>query len=91
MSGGGRIDGHVRTLGFSPACNCGETASTSSTVLDPFNGAGTTGVVAIQHGRRYIGIELNPEYLEMARKRIQDKRDSLTMPMFAAPHATIPG
>lgn len=59
------------------------------TLLDPFNGAGTTGVVAVQHGRRYIGIELNPDYLEMARKRIQDKRASLTVPMFAATHATI--
>ena len=71
----------VRTLGFSPACNCGETARTSSTVLDPFNGAGTTGVVAIQHGRRYIGIELNPDYLEMARKRIQETRDGITLPL----------
>lgn len=41
-------------------------------VLDPFNGAGTTGVVALQHGRRYVGIELNPEYLEMARQRIDE-------------------
>jgi site-specific DNA-methyltransferase (adenine-specific) len=39
-------------------------------VLDPFNGAGTTGVVALQHGRDYIGIELNPEYAQMARERI---------------------
>ena len=39
-------------------------------VLDPFNGSGTTGVVALKHGRRYVGIELNPEYLEMARQRI---------------------
>lgn len=52
-------------------------------VLDPFSGAGTTGVVAVQHGRRYIGIELNPQYLEMSRKRIQLVRDSLTVPMFA--------
>ena len=52
-------------------------------VLDPFSGAGTTGVVAVQHGRRYIGIELNPDYLEMSRKRIQLARDSLTVPMFA--------
>ena len=51
-------------------------------VLDPFSGAGTTGVVAVQHGRRYIGIELNPVYLEMSRKRIQLVRDSLTVPMF---------
>lgn len=39
-------------------------------VLDPFSGAGTTGVVALQHGRSYVGIELNPEYAEMSRKRI---------------------
>ena len=40
------------------------------TVLDPFNGAGTTGLVALQNGRRYVGVELNPDYLEMARQRI---------------------
>jgi len=32
------------------------------TVLDPFSGAGTTGMVAMQNGRRYVGVELNPEY-----------------------------
>ena len=58
-------------------------------VLDPFNGAGTTGVVAIQHGRRYIGIELNAEYLEMARKRIQSARNSLNMPLFAEHYASL--
>ena len=41
------------------------------TVLDPFFGAGTTGLVAKQEGRGYIGIELNPEYAEMARERIK--------------------
>ncbi len=40
------------------------------TVLDPFFGAGTVGVVAKKHGRNYIGIELNPEYAAMAEKRI---------------------
>jgi DNA modification methylase len=40
------------------------------TVLDPFNGAATTGVVASQHGRNYIGIDLNPDYIEMSRKRL---------------------
>ena len=39
-------------------------------VLDPFSGAGTVGVVAKQYGRNYIGIELNPEYNEIARARI---------------------
>jgi DNA modification methylase len=41
------------------------------TVLDPFGGAGTTGLVADRHHRNAILIELNPEYAAMARKRIQ--------------------
>ena len=40
------------------------------TVLDPFFGAGTTGLVALKLGREFIGIELNAEYCEMAQKRI---------------------
>ena len=40
------------------------------TVLDPFGGAGTTGLVADRHNRNAILIELNPEYAAMARKRI---------------------
>lgn len=38
--------------------------------LDPFMGAGTTAVVAKQHGRDYLGVELNPAYIRMAEKRI---------------------
>lgn len=37
-------------------------------VLDPFNGSGTTGLAAQRIGRRYIGIDLNPEYLELSLK-----------------------
>lgn len=48
------------------------------TVLDPFGGAGTTGLVADRLGRNAILIELNPEYAEIARKRIQGD-----CPMFA--------
>jgi DNA modification methylase len=39
-------------------------------VLDPFAGSGTTGVVCMQEGRRFVGIELNPDYAQMARERI---------------------
>ncbi len=39
-------------------------------VLDPFAGSGTVGVVCLKHRRRFVGIELNPEYAAMARKRI---------------------
>lgn len=48
------------------------------TVLDPFCGAGTTGLVAARLGREFVGIELNPDYAEMARKRIRDD-----MPLFS--------
>ena len=41
-------------------------------VLDPFFGAGTTGLVAIKNKRDYIGIELNPEYVTMAEERIRN-------------------
>ena len=40
------------------------------TVLDPFFGAGTTGLVAQRHGRRCIGVELNPDYVAIAKKRL---------------------
>jgi DNA modification methylase len=40
------------------------------TVIDPFFGAGTTGLVAMRLGREFIGIELNEKYCEMAKKRI---------------------
>lgn len=36
------------------------------TVLDPFSGSGTTGLAAAKHGRRYIGIDLNPDYLDLS-------------------------
>lgn len=39
-------------------------------VLDPFAGSGTVGVVALRHGRRFLGIELNQEYVGMAHRRI---------------------
>ena len=38
-------------------------------MLDPFNGAGTTGLVATEHGRSYLGIELNPAYIAMSYER----------------------
>ena len=46
-------------------------------VLDPFAGAGTVGVVALRHGRRFLGVELNADYCALARRRIAG-------PLFAA-------
>ena len=51
------------------------------TVLDPFAGSGTTGVVAYRLGRKFVGIELNPEYAEMAERRIAPWRDQITLPV----------
>ena len=42
------------------------------TILDPFAGAGTTGVAAVAAGRSFIGIELNPAYADMGRRRITE-------------------
>jgi len=36
------------------------------TVLDPFSGSGTTGLAAARHGRKYVGIDLNAEYLDLS-------------------------
>lgn len=43
-------------------------------ILDPFNGSGTTGVVAAKLKRKYIGIDNNKDYLEITKKRIEDMR-----------------
>jgi len=45
-------------------------------VLDPFFGAGTVGVAAEQLGLKWIGIELSPKYIEIARKRLEPFRSS---------------
>ena len=48
------------------------------TILDPFCGSGTVGVVALRYHRDFVGIELNPEYAEMAERRIGSE-----IPLFA--------
>lgn len=50
------------------------------TVLDPFSGAATTGLVAKKLGRNYIGIELNPEYVEISERRLNSIPSSLFAP-----------
>lgn len=59
----------LQTIGFKPSCECA-CGKVGGTVLDPFGGAGTTGLVAKQHGRSAILLELNPDYAAMARERI---------------------
>lgn len=59
------------TTGWEPTCECGDNLTAPAVVLDPFAGAGTTLLVAEQLGRDSIGIELNPEYADMAKSRIE--------------------
>lgn len=47
-------------------------STNAETVLDPFMGSGTTALVARKLGRQFIGIDISPEYCEMAQKRLND-------------------
>ena len=62
-----------QTTGWRPTCKCPHTEADliPATVLDPFGGSGTTGLVAAKMGRDTVLIELKPEYSEMAAKRIR--------------------
>jgi DNA modification methylase len=60
----------------------------AETILDPFMGSGTTGVACVKEGRKFIGIELDPDYFDIACKRI---RDAYAQPdMFVAAPAAKP-
>lgn len=59
------------TSGWKSDCECNAGDPIPCTVLDPFAGAGTTGVVATRLNRRFIGIELNTGYVAMADGRIR--------------------
>jgi site-specific DNA-methyltransferase (adenine-specific) len=64
----------VRTQGpLLPRCACGAPAK-PGVVLDPFFGAGTVGLVAEEHRRDWIGIEINPAYVRIAQKRLSESR-----------------
>lgn len=67
-----KLNKRAETTGFSPSCSCNVYPTIPGTVLDPFFGAGTTGLVADRLGRNCIGIELNPTYASMAERRIRD-------------------
>lgn len=60
----------VETTGWHHSCTCNSEV-VPCTVLDPFGGSGTTGLVADRLQRNAILIEINPQYAEMARRRIE--------------------
>jgi DNA modification methylase len=62
-----------KTIDWRPTCSCDRGASpVPCSVLDPFSGAGTTGLVARRLGRAFVGCELNPSYIALAERRIVD-------------------
>ncbi|GAI15420.1 unnamed protein product [marine sediment metagenome] len=64
----GRAFAQHYTIGWTDCgCNAGWRPGIT---LDPFIGSGTTGVVAVDLGRDYSGIEINPDYIKMAEERI---------------------
>jgi hypothetical protein len=64
------------TLRWEPTCSCPAGNPRPCTVLDPFSGSGTTGLVAKRLGRRFTGIELNPAYVRMAEERMAEASSS---------------
>lgn len=74
-TGGDRAQEGMRTVsvlvGHEPGCGC-NAGSKRGVVLDPFGGSGTTALVADKHGRDAILIELNPEYIELMEKRLEN-------------------
>lgn len=62
----------VLTVGWEQTCKCvNPGAPVPCLVMDPFSGAGTTGAVSLQHGRRYLGLELFPDNnIEIAKPRL---------------------
>ena len=60
----------VPAADWRPSCDCGVDEVVPCVVLDPFSGTATTGRVALDHGRTYIGIDLNIDYLSLAKNRL---------------------
>lgn len=73
----GSVGVRVKSMGFEPSCSCFDVFVAGS-VLDPFGGAGTTGLVADRLGRHATLIELNPMNREMAADRV-----TMDGPLFA--------
>ena len=75
---GGVLDKYTREnppidLGLQKQCDCETNETKAGTVLDPFGGSGTTGIVAVNHNRNAVLCELNQEYIGLAKDRINQE------------------
>lgn len=66
-----------KTIGWRPSCTCPEQPPRPALVLDPFSGSGRTGIECKRLGLDYVGIELNPDYVDMSRRLLAEQ-----MPLF---------
>jgi len=67
--------GHLVVTGeLQPICSCAPAAWQPGLVLDPFFGAGTVGLVAEEHGRNWLGIDTNRDFVKLASKRLAKER-----------------
>ena len=73
-----RLIRHTTTIGWQASCSC-KASIEPGVVLDPFMGSGTTALVALKAGRRFIGTELNPEYAKMAEARIWQEKNQRSL------------
>ena len=63
----------TKDLGVQKQCDCKTNETKAGTVLDPFGGSGTTGIVAANHNRHAVLCELNQEYIDLAKDRINQE------------------
>jgi DNA modification methylase len=66
-----------KTIGWEASCLCVNNSVEPCTVLDPFSGASTTGVVALTVGRNFIGIDGNKEYVNISEERLKNIKSIL--------------
>jgi len=66
----GSMQNIYEDMGLQKQCDCQTNETKGGTVLDPFGGSGTTGIVAASHSRNAVLLELNQEYIDLAKERI---------------------
>lgn len=87
---GASVTAAYKTTGWKPSCNCADNTPIPAVILDPFCGSGTTGFVAGQLSRRFIGIDLSARYLaENALPRSEGLTSLSTLKNIPAPDAQL--
>lgn len=81
-----RVSADYTTTGWSPTCHCNAGDPVPSVILDPFAGSGTVGEAARLHGRRFVGIDLNPSYLQInalpRAEKLTSEKAIMELPLF---------